>query len=157
METTPGSPSSPQAWEAMTGTPRPAHLDLNGLLAEVVETGSHAASLAAVTSGAADVASIDAVTFGLLAALRPAAVAGVRILAQTAPSPAPPFVVSRGTSSRDRARLLAAISAAIADEQLADVRRVLGLARCVPARPSLFTIVDDYERAAIELGYPVLA
>jgi acetolactate synthase-1/2/3 large subunit len=29
-----------QAWrEAMTGTPRPAHLDLNGLLAEIVETG----------------------------------------------------------------------------------------------------------------------
>jgi acetolactate synthase-1/2/3 large subunit len=29
-----------QAWrEAMTGTPRPAHLDLNGLQAEVVETG----------------------------------------------------------------------------------------------------------------------
>ena len=30
-----------QAWrEAMTGTPRPAHLDLNGLQAEVIETGS---------------------------------------------------------------------------------------------------------------------
>ena len=29
-----------QAWrEAMTGTPRPAHLDLNGLMGEVVETG----------------------------------------------------------------------------------------------------------------------
>ena len=29
-----------QAWrEAMTGTPRPAHLDLNGLQAEVIETG----------------------------------------------------------------------------------------------------------------------
>ena len=30
-----------QAWrEAMTGTPRPAHLDLNGLSAEVIETGT---------------------------------------------------------------------------------------------------------------------
>ena len=30
-----------QAWrEAMTGTPRPAHLDLNGLQAEVIETGA---------------------------------------------------------------------------------------------------------------------
>ena len=29
-----------QAWrEAMTGTPRPAHLDLNGLQAEVIEAG----------------------------------------------------------------------------------------------------------------------
>ena len=29
-----------QAWrEAMTGTPRPAHLDLNGLQAEIIETG----------------------------------------------------------------------------------------------------------------------
>ncbi|HEX2939402.1 MAG TPA: thiamine pyrophosphate-binding protein [Rhodopila sp.] len=30
-----------QAWrEAMTGTPRPAHLDLNGLMGEVIETGT---------------------------------------------------------------------------------------------------------------------
>ncbi len=30
-----------QAWrEAITGSPRPAHLDLNGLLAEVIETGA---------------------------------------------------------------------------------------------------------------------
>ena len=34
-----------QAWrEAMTGTPRPAHLDLNGLQAEVIETGMVAES-----------------------------------------------------------------------------------------------------------------
>jgi acetolactate synthase-1/2/3 large subunit len=34
-----------QAWrEAMTGTPRPAHLDLNGLQAEIIETGTVHAS-----------------------------------------------------------------------------------------------------------------
>ena len=37
-----------QAWrEAMTGTPRPAHLDLNGLMGEVIETGTvHEAPIA---------------------------------------------------------------------------------------------------------------
>ncbi|HTJ90442.1 MAG TPA: PhnD/SsuA/transferrin family substrate-binding protein [Acidocella sp.] len=46
--------------------------------AEVRVTGGHAASLAAIQKGEADVAAIDCVTFALLARWRPDAVSGLR-------------------------------------------------------------------------------
>jgi ABC-type phosphate/phosphonate transport system substrate-binding protein len=113
--------------------------------------------LAAVASGVAEAASIDCVTFGLLADVRPRAVAGVRVLTVTAASPAPPFVVPRATTNADRSRWYDALAAAIGAPQLAEVRRALHLTGLVPAELTSFDAIARYEGEAIDLGYPVLA
>jgi ABC-type phosphate/phosphonate transport system substrate-binding protein len=63
----------------------------------VVETGGHPASLERLLSGDGDVASIDCVTFAFWRHYRPDAAARVRVLAETPPSPAIPFVTSIAT------------------------------------------------------------
>jgi ABC-type phosphate/phosphonate transport system substrate-binding protein len=101
---------------ARAGLPK-AGLD-RGLL-----TGSHRASLAAVADGRADVAAIDCVTFALLARAAPELVGAVRILAESAPAPALPYVTAAG---RDvRRRLLAALVRVAADPMLVEVRSAL--------------------------------
>ncbi|MGH6947865.1 MAG: phosphate/phosphite/phosphonate ABC transporter substrate-binding protein, partial [Kiloniellales bacterium] len=55
--------------------------------ANVLETGGHLASLAAVTEGSADVCAVDCVTFALLARYRPAALATLRVFARTPLAP----------------------------------------------------------------------
>ena len=75
-----------------------------------IATGSHAASLAAVAEGRADLASLDAVTFRLLARTQPAA-AAVRVVAMTEPTPGLPYICASGI---DAEAVFAAVSAAIA-------------------------------------------
>ncbi len=94
----------------------------------IVETGAHAASLAAVREGRADCAAIDCVTWALLARYRPSAVAGLRVLAATPPAPALPYVTAWRTDRRTVAALRRALSDAIADPALDATCSALGLA-----------------------------
>lgn len=96
-------------------------------------TGSHRASLAAVASGAADVAAIDAVTFAAVERYESDATAGLRILADTRSVPALPFVTARRTSPAARAALREALVAAAHDPALAAARDALFLTDIVPA------------------------
>ncbi len=84
------------AFEVARLTPR----DAGGepFFGRVVVTDGHVASLAAVAGGVCGVASIDAVTHGLLAASRSPALEGTRVLAWTEPAPAPPFVTHGAAS-----------------------------------------------------------
>lgn len=79
-------------------------------------TGSHRASALAVAEGRADLAAIDAVTFTLLSRWEPA-MAGLRVLAETAPRPALPYVSARGA---DGAAIAAALEDAVAGLDAAD-------------------------------------
>jgi hypothetical protein len=121
-----------------------------------VRTGSHAASFAAIAGGEADAASIDNVTFALLADRRPAAVRGVRVLAATAPSPTPPFVTPRTTGARTRGFLFEALAAAIDDVCRAGARDVLRLAGIERATLDTYAPLSRYEREAAKLGYGAL-
>jgi len=87
-----------------------------------VPTGAHAASLAAVARGAADLAALDAVTWRLLVRHDPAA-AGVQVLARTRPTPGLPLITA---AERDLAPLRAAVASAIAALSPPD-RRATGL------------------------------
>ena len=60
-----------------------------------VMTGGHVASLEAVQRGAADLASIDGLTFALVSDVRPAAVAGLSVVGYGPRTPCTPFVTSR--------------------------------------------------------------
>lgn len=65
-------------------------------LTEFVATGGHAASLAAVTDGRADIACLDGATWRLLQALDPKA-AQVTQRGTTRPTPALPLIAAKGT------------------------------------------------------------
>jgi ABC-type phosphate/phosphonate transport system substrate-binding protein len=91
----------------------------------VTVTGSHAASLAAVRAGRADVAAIDCVTHALLARYRPRAVEGVRPLGWSPAAPGLPYVTHAGRDAGDVARLRAGLLEALADPALAACRDAL--------------------------------
>lgn len=94
-------------------------------LAHGLVTGSHRASLLAVARGAADLAAVDCVTFALLERNEPAAVAGLRILAESQVAPALPYVTAAARSPSERARLAKALQAAVADDAVKGARQAL--------------------------------
>jgi ABC-type phosphate/phosphonate transport system substrate-binding protein len=119
----------------------------------ILLTGSHAASLQAVARGEAGAASIDNVTFALLAEHRPDAVRDVRVIVATAPSPTPPFVTPAPSSNGLRALLFDALAGAT--DELARTRPNDALHLRAVERASLETYAPllRYEREAIALGY----
>ncbi len=118
-----------------------------------VVTGSHVASLAAVRAGAADMASIDAVTWHILERDAPDRVRGLRVLERTRSAPAPPFVVSRA-GPRDRvARRLTAAMRAPATRR---ARRALLLRGVVPVtRDDYAPILTEFRSVAARFPHLV--
>ena len=123
----------------------------------VTETGGHLASMAEVAGGTADLAAIDCVTFGLARRHCPALVAGVRVIGETLPGPALPFVTRGGASRDEIAVLREALAAAIADPALLDATRALGLLGVEAATNEDYAVLLRYEREAASAGYPHLA
>lgn len=123
---------------------------------KVVVSGSHALSADMVSTGRADAASIDCVTFGLLQRYRPAAVARLRIIAETPDTRTPPFVTSRRTSTKDVAALKGALHAFFSDSAQARVRDALLLGGIEFVDESAYAPVMKMEQDAIKHGYPVL-
>lgn len=114
------SPGSQSGWAALA-TEWPDNIP-----AKVRLTGSHAAALAAVASGHADLAALDAQSWRLLQRFDPAA-AAVRVIAETTPTPGLPFITRAG---QDPAPYRTALHDAIA-ALTPDDRRALDLAGLV--------------------------
>jgi ABC-type phosphate/phosphonate transport system substrate-binding protein len=125
--------------------------------AGVVVTGAHVNSLAAVAEGAADIAAIDCVTFGLLARGRPELVERVRVFAHTPASPALPFIASAAHPPEMLATIRQCLTATLADAELATELRALGLVGVEVLDPGEYAEVAKLERGAVDLGYPKLA
>jgi ABC-type phosphate/phosphonate transport system substrate-binding protein len=123
----------------------------------VIATGSHAASLAAIAEGTADIAAIDCVTYGLLRGGRPELFEDVAIIARTKSSPCLPFIMSASLGKSLRAAVRVALFAALQDPTLADARAALGLTGATLLSEGDYRIVAEIERSAIALGYPELA
>lgn len=123
---------------------------------DVIVTGSHRGSVAAVVRGDADIAAVDAVTLAALARHEPGLVAGLRVVADTAASPAPPFVTASSTPLEAVAALRAALAAAMADPALAAAREALFLQDVLPAGVDRFAPLLDLRRGAVDAGYPEL-
>jgi ABC-type phosphate/phosphonate transport system substrate-binding protein len=123
-------------------------------LSAILETGSHAASAAAVAEGRADLAAIDAVTWRLLRRHAPVA-ATLREVDRTPPMPGLPLITAR---NRDPRPLAAAVESAIDDLAPTD-RAALGLAGLarIPAEAyTAFPIPPSPEAFAHETGIPRL-
>jgi len=127
------------------------------LFAEVVVTGDHGASLAALRARRADLAAVDAVTLALTAGCEPAAVAGLRVLAWSAPAPALPYITRGDVGEGELAALREALSQAAADPDLAAARSALFLTGFEILPVAAYDVIGEMERTAIALGYPVIA
>jgi ABC-type phosphate/phosphonate transport system substrate-binding protein len=123
----------------------------------VINSGGHLASIAMVTSGAADVAAIDCVTFGNLARFAPQAVAGVRVLTDTVKTPGLPLIARCVASDAELAALQQAVVAFVHDAAAAPVRETLGLRGFEFAPVTAYQTILDIEAEATAAGYPQIA
>jgi ABC-type phosphate/phosphonate transport system substrate-binding protein len=123
---------------------------------QVIETGRHPASLERLLRGEGDVASIDNVTYAFWRKYRPEAAARVRILAETPPSPAIPFVTSVATPPEIVAVLRDALHRLGSEPRYASARAGMLIADIKDVPDAAYRALLDYEREAAELGYPAL-
>lgn len=124
---------------------------------EVVVTGGHIASIAAVREGQADVAAIDSITWGLHARHAPEKVAGVRILGETPMGPGLPYITRHDASDAEVAALRDAISDALGDPSLKDVVDVLGITGIEILDDGDYAELERFRDEALRLGYPKVA
>ncbi len=96
-----------------------------GAFPRIVETGAHRRSVAAVRAGDVDVAAIDCVTFALLRQAAPNEVDDLRVIAASERAPSLPYITRKDISPADLDRLRQGLKAAMADPDLADIRRAL--------------------------------
>ncbi|MEQ8859156.1 MAG: PhnD/SsuA/transferrin family substrate-binding protein [Pseudomonadales bacterium] len=109
-------------------------------------TGSHTASLAAVRSGRADVACIDAVIWHILERDAPERIGGIAVVERTPIAPAPPYVVRK---SGPRERITSLLEAALADSATLRARQALllqGVERVTLADYRL--VLSEYQSVA---------
>lgn len=125
--------------------------------ASAKQTGAHAASLAAVRKGAADVCAADAVTFALLRRHRPGDVEGLRIIGTTPSAPGLPLITALNTDDTTVARIRDALDSVANRPDLAETRDALLLRgfECLPA--GAYDAITAMEQACVDQGYPELA
>lgn len=121
---------------------------------DIIVTGSHRRSIAAVVSGAADVAAIDCVTYGNIERFDPHGLAGLRILARTPQGPGLPLVTCAQASDSDVELLRRALESAIANPALADARAALCLKDIAFLTETDYERIAEMEEDAARLGYP---
>ena len=103
---------------------------------DVVVTGAHVDSLAALQAGTADVAAIDAVTHAIVVRHRPQLVDGLTIAGSGPLIPCTPLVANRSASDADVARLQDAFAVAVGALDPANPLLITGFHRLTR---------DDYE------------
>ncbi len=127
------------------------------VFSRVVETGSQPGNLDRIARGEADVTAVDCVTFAFWCRYRQEAAEHVRVLTQTPPSPAIPFVTSAATLPATAALLRDALRRVAREPRFAAVRAGLLIADIVDLPAAAYHRLLDYQREAAELNYPVLA
>ena len=140
--------------------PRRALAEIAGsgpFFSRIIETGGHPASLDRLLRGEGDVASIDCVTYAFWKHYRPEAAARVRVIAETPPSPAIPFVTSIATPPATVAVLRAALQTLAREPRYASVRAGLLIKDIVDVPDAPYRGLLDYEAEAARLGYPQIA
>jgi len=125
--------------------------------ARVIETGSQPGNLDRIAKNEADATAVDCVTYAFWSRHRPDAARATRVLAETPPSPAIPFVTSAATHPETVAALRTALHKLAREPRFAAVRDGLYLEDIVESPEARYAVLLDYEREAGALGYPVLA
>lgn len=122
----------------------------------VVMTGAHVTSLERLYEGSIDICSIDNVTWGFFKKFRPLDAARYRILDETVSSPSLPFVTSANVAESDAIALAETLYEIMKEPQLAHIRGALELTGLSVPDVAAYERLADYEREAIELGFPAI-
>ncbi|MEM7121967.1 MAG: PhnD/SsuA/transferrin family substrate-binding protein [Pseudomonadota bacterium] len=133
------------------------HHENGRFFGEVIETGSHRDSMAAVQTGKADVAAIDCVSYALALRHAPDKAAGLRVLTQSPAVPALPYVTHIHRDQNTVARLRDGLAAAIADPDLAAVRDALLIDDFAVLTVEDYAPIDRMQDEAIARGYPQIS
>jgi ABC-type phosphate/phosphonate transport system substrate-binding protein len=124
---------------------------------KVIETGGHAASIAAVAERRADCAAIDCITYGHVKRFAADDMADIVVLAET-PSGTGLPLITRGSASDDEVSLLReALEASLVDPSLSGARDVLALTGFAVLKDGDYERLLELERQAAALGYPAVA
>lgn len=115
-------------------------------------TGSHAGSLEAIEIMEADVAAIDAVTYGLIKRSMPEALENFRVLGRSPRAPAPPFVTSSTYSPDQVERIRDALVDALSDPHLATCREALMLDGAKLLAIDKYQVIEEMARIGERTG-----
>ncbi|ETN44662.1 uncharacterized protein HMPREF1541_10332 [Cyphellophora europaea CBS 101466] len=121
---------------------------------QVVESGSHAESMARLKQGRADVAAVDAVTFGYLRRDLPELVEGLRILQRTRQSPTLPLITAAGRTEQEVEGLREALAKTLAERP--DLAEILAIQGFDAVDEGTYLPILDWEHQAIEQNYPTI-
>lgn len=146
------TPTSHSGMNILRAMVAPLHME-GQFFQSVRLSGGHERSLDWIRRKEADVAAIDCITYALLKAHRPQALAGTRVLCQTEAVPAPPYVTSWGTTREDRRRVKAALTAALEDPALEDLRGTLLLAGAEFLTLDAYRSISELEQVAHDHNY----
>ncbi len=108
-------------------------VDPAAFFGRVMISGGPLESLALVRSKAADYAIVDCVAWAMVREHQPAAARGLRVVAETDPGLAPPFVASRARDGDERRAIYAALDAVLHDPAHAAICAELRLKGLEPA------------------------
>ncbi len=150
-----GRTAAVNGWESLSGWVSLAHgvaphAAGRPFFGDVVVTGDHAASVAAVLGGDADLASVDAVTFALLARYQPSSVDGVTVVGGGPLVPTLPLI----TASSDPRPIRDAIVGAMADGATAGYRDSLLIEEFFPLDQTDYEPLKELRAAAEDLIPP---
>lgn len=148
-------PESHSGMSSLRGLVAPVSRD-GRFFSQVKVSGSHAASLAMIRLGEADVAAIDCVTYALMEAYRPAALAGTRKLGRTYRASGIPYVTRWNVDEDTVRRMRSALYSTFADPDLATACRALYL-KDIEALPlAAYRDIVAFQSVALTHGYPAL-
>ncbi len=115
-------------------------------------TGSHAGSLEAIEAGEADLAAIDAVTYGLIKRCMPEALGSFRVLGRSPRAPGLPYVTAASTSEDQLERMRDALVDALADPHLQSCRDDLLIAGAKLVPLEAYDKIDEMARIGERVG-----
>jgi ABC-type phosphate/phosphonate transport system substrate-binding protein len=115
--------------------------------ADTTLTGGHRNSLAQIKAGKGDLAAIDSVTFDYLTREESDEVAGLKVIARTAPGPCLPYITRLGA---DAEAIRLAMNQALLERP--EVAAVLAISGVLPASEADYEVLLDYQRQAASLG-----
>ncbi|WP_420404404.1 phosphate/phosphite/phosphonate ABC transporter substrate-binding protein [Nisaea sp.] len=119
---------------------------------DTIRSGGHRTSVALVTSGEADTAAIDCVTWALLLKHAPEECAAVEVLTRTPDAPGLPYVVPAATDAGTLAALRRGLTRAVADPAGAEARRTLLIEDIALLTDHDYVEIDEIETRAAARG-----
>jgi len=124
---------------------------------DVLITGGHIDSIAAIRDGRADVAAIDSISWGMHARHAPEKIAGVRIIGETPMGPGLPYIVRASASDAEVAALRESLAEIISDPDNAPALDTLGLVGIEVLSDADYAELEAFATDAARLGYPKVA